>query len=225
MGSGYAFKDDPYASHARILALAGEGRGRRLLDVGAADGFLARRFAERDWQVTGIERDERQAALARPHCRSVVVADLNRVIPELDERFDVIVYGDVLEHLLEPERVLRSLNRYLAEGGFIIVSVPNVAHLWVRLMLLSGRFDYMDRGILDRTHTRFFTLKTFRELLAACDVEVLTLVPISVPLPLVVPQRFHGGLLRRIQALSAAGARWWPRGLAYQFVATGRRKR
>ena len=65
-----------------------------------------------------------------------------------------LVYGDVIEHLSDPLRIMRELNRHLAPGAVVIVSVPNVAHLSVRLSLLFGRFEYQDRGILDRTHLR-----------------------------------------------------------------------
>lgn len=219
----YTFKDDPYSSHSAILAYAGQGRGRRVLDVGSADGFLAMRLAQQGWRVTGIERDPDLAACARRHCEDVIVWDLNQGSPPVTGPFDAIIYGDVLEHLIAPEAVFQQLNRLLADDGAVIVSVPNVAHLAVRLMLLTGRFDYMDRGILDRTHLRFFTLKTFRQFLDRCGVELTGLTSVPVPLPLIVPARYHGPWLRLLHRASAWGARCWPRGLAYQFVARGRR--
>ncbi len=222
--SVYTFKANTHSSHTTILRLAGRGQGRRLLDVGTADGFLAQRFAEQGWQVTGIERDPALASLARRYCSEVVVADLNEGVPDLDGVFDTIIFGDVLEHLIVPEEVFQSLVRRLANDGIIIVSVPNVAHLWVRLTLLLGQFDYADRGILDRTHLRFFTLKTFGQFLEACQVRVTTIVPVPAPLFLAIPQRYHRRWLSALHALNALGARWWPRGLAYQFVAIGRRR-
>lgn len=217
----YGFKGDPSSSHATILRFIGQGRGRRLLDVGAADGFLAERFAEQGWAVTAIEQDPELASCARRHCSEVVVSDLNNGVPQLTGSFDAMVYGDVLEHLASPELVLRDLNRHLKKDGMVIVSVPNVAHLWVRLMILLGRFEYADRGILDRTHLRFFTLKTFRQLLEQGHVHLVELVPVPAPLALVVPPRFHGAWLRWLQKVHAFGARCWPAGLAYQFVARG----
>ncbi len=222
--SVYAFKDDPYSSHHQLLRLAGPGNGRRLLDVGAADGFLARRFALQGWRVTAIEQDSGLAAQAKAHCEAVAVCDLNGPLPELEGRFDAIVYADVLEHLVQPGAVFRQLNRLLTPEGRLFVSMPNVAHLWIRLMLLSGRFDYADRGIMDRTHMRFFTRKTFRTFLEECGMEITSLVPVPAPLFLAVPERFHGAWLRGLHRLNAAGARCWPAGLAYQFVAEGRRR-
>ena len=158
-----------------ILRRLGDGRSRRALDVGAADGFLAELLTRQGWQVTALERDPAQAAKARGRCHDVIIADLDEAAPRLEGVFDAIVYGDVLEHLADPLPVLVALNRSLAPGGRVIVSVPNVAHLWVRLSLLLGRWEYADRGILDRTHVRFFTRRSFARLLgdAGLDLEEL----------------------------------------------------
>jgi 2-polyprenyl-3-methyl-5-hydroxy-6-metoxy-1,4-benzoquinol methylase len=215
----YRLKDDPYSSHSLILSRLGEGRGRRALDVGAADGFLSEKLTGRGWSVTALERDPELAARARGRCKEVVVADLDAAPPLLSGPFDAIVYGDVLEHLSDPLATLVALNRTAAPGATVIVSVPNVAHLWVRLSLLAGRFDYADRGILDRTHLRFFTRRTLRAFLASAGLGLRELLVTPVPLPLVVPERWHGAWLRGVHRASAGAARAWPGGLAYQFVA------
>jgi SAM-dependent methyltransferase len=218
----YQLKDDPYSSHAVILSLLGEGRGRRVLDAGAADGFLAEILTARGFDVTAVERDPVQAERARAKCRDVIVADLAEAAPTLSGPFDAIIYGDVLEHLGDPLSALLAVNQTLAPGGLVVVSVPNVAHLWVRLSLLAGRFDYTDRGILDRTHLRFFTRRTLLALLAQAGLAVDTVHVTPVPLPLVVPARLHSAGLRIVHRLSARASRWWPGGLAYQFVAACR---
>jgi SAM-dependent methyltransferase len=221
-GSPYQLKEDPHSSHSVIVALLGEGGGRRLLDAGAADGFLAEVLTERGWIVTAVERDPVQADRARGRCHEVIVGDLVEVAAKLPGPFAAIVYGDVLEHLTDPAAALATVNQHLAPGGRVVVSVPNVAHLYVRLSLLAGRFDYADRGILDRTHLRFFTRRSFLALLAEAGLDVDTLRVTPVPLPLVVPRRLHGRWLDLAHGLSAWAARRWPRGLAYQFVAACR---
>ncbi len=221
--SPYQLKSDPYSSHAVILSRLGEGRGRRALDVGAADGFLAELLTRQGWQVTALERDPTQAAKARGRCHEVIIADLDQAAPRLQGLFDAIVYGDVLEHLNDPLPVLVALDRTLAADGRVVVSVPNVAHLWVRLSLALGRWDYADRGILDRTHLRFFTKRSFAALLRDAGLSVEELVATPVPLPLILPPRLHGRALDAVHALSAGAARAWKSGLAYQFVAVCRR--
>ena len=218
-GTLYRFKDDPYSSHALILSRLGAGHGRRTLDVGAADGFLATELTARDWKVTALERDPAQAALAAARCEQAITVDLERERPALAGLYDAAIYGDVIEHLSDPLGVMRELNRHLAPGALVIVSVPNVAHLSVRLSLLFGRFEYGNRGILDRTHLRFFTRRTFVEFLGRAGLTVRELAVTPAPLPLVVPERFHGRWLDVVHRFSAGMARVWPGGLAYQFVA------
>jgi 2-polyprenyl-3-methyl-5-hydroxy-6-metoxy-1,4-benzoquinol methylase len=222
-GPRYTLKADPYSSHSVILGWLAEGRGRRLLDVGAADGLLGRHLTARGWKVTGIEADPAMAAAGAAHCERMLVADLNRGLPTLDGDFDAIVCGDVLEHLADPAAVLRALVGALAGDGEVTVSVPNVAHLWMRLSLLAGRFDYAERGILDRTHLRFFTRRTLDALLAGAGLRAVRAVATPVPLYQVVPPRWHGGALAAVHAMSAAAARAVPRLLGYQFVAQARR--
>jgi len=210
---------DPYSSHSVILSRAGDGKGRRLLDVGAAQGVLAQRFAHRGFEVTCIEGSAELAALGKSKCHEMIVADLDKPLPTLNGEFDMIVYGDILEHLRNPLEVFKGFNRYLRPNGKVIVSVPNFAHLWVRLNLLLGRFDYADRGILDRTHLRFFTLRSFRDFLREGGLEVEDIVATPVPLLLVVPERHHGWWLRMLHGVNAALARCWKTMFGYQFVA------
>lgn len=214
--------DDPYSSHARILAYAGSGNGRKLLDVGSAQGVLAEQFQAAGFEVTCIENNPEWVELARPRCRHMIVADLEKTLPELPGPYDVIVYGDVLEHLKDPLAVLTTLNRALRPGGTVIVSIPNFVHLFVRLNVICGRFEYMDRGILDRTHLRFFTLTSFRRLLQESGLRIEHLSATPVPLPLIVPVQYHGWLLRLLHAINAGLARFWKRMFGYQFVAVAR---
>jgi 2-polyprenyl-3-methyl-5-hydroxy-6-metoxy-1,4-benzoquinol methylase len=218
----YAFKADSHSSHALMLDWLGDGRGRRVLDVGAADGLLARRLSERGWRVTAIEGDPALAAAAAPHVERLVRADLNAGVPAVDGPFHAIVYGDVLEHLVDPLTVLRGLNRALGPAGVILVSIPNVAHLWMRLSLLGGRFQYGDRGILDRTHLRFFTERSLRDLLREAHVSIERWTATPVPLHQVVPPAWQGRWLDTLHAASAVVSRRVPRLLGYQFVVLGR---
>jgi 2-polyprenyl-3-methyl-5-hydroxy-6-metoxy-1,4-benzoquinol methylase len=155
-------------SHALVLDLV--GRDKAVLDVGCSTGALGKALSERGCTVTGVEVDPEAADHARSHLAEVLVADLDDVelgsLP-FDRDFDVIVFADVLEHLKDPVRALRSSASLLRPGGYAVISIPNVAHASVRLALLDGRFDYQDLGLLDETHIRFFTRQTLRGLLAS----------------------------------------------------------
>ena len=152
--------DATVRNSSQTLELELVGSNKRVLDVGCATGYLARALVERGCVVTGVEYELAAAELARPSLTELVVADLDDV--DLAEQlagktFDSIVFGDVLEHLADPDRVLQSATRLLAPGGSVVISVPNVTHGSLRLALLQGRWDYRDSGLLDRTHVRFFT--------------------------------------------------------------------
>ena len=223
VASRYTLKGDPHSSHSIILEWLGEGRGRRLLDVGAADGLLSRLLTARGWKVTGLEADPVAAAAGAQHCERMIVADLDGGLPRLAGDFDAIVCADVLEHLRDPAVALMALRSSLAADGHVVISIPNVAHAWMRLSLLAGRFDYAERGILDRTHLRFFTRRTLGALVTGAGLRLTRMTSTPVPLYQVVPERWHGRALATLHALNAASARALPRLLAYQFVVLAER--
>jgi GT2 family glycosyltransferase/2-polyprenyl-3-methyl-5-hydroxy-6-metoxy-1,4-benzoquinol methylase/tetratricopeptide (TPR) repeat protein len=135
---------------------------RRVLDVGCGGGALGALLKQRPGvEVTGLEGDERAAALARTRLDRVITVDLDAMNePPLPKGyFDCIIFADVLEHLSDPEQVLTGLLPYLHERGTIVASIPNVRHQDVVLdLLVNGRWQYQPAGILDATHLRFFTL-------------------------------------------------------------------
>ncbi len=157
--------DDRNSSHALITELV--GHDRRVLDVGCATGNLAEVLAERGCRVTGIEIDPEAARQAEKHCERVIVGDVERLDlgTELDEEsFDVVLFGDVLEHLKDPLQTLKQLKPFLRAEGYVVASIPNVAHGSVRLSLMQGRFQYRSLGLLDNTHLRFFTRESVERL-------------------------------------------------------------
>ena len=214
----YVLKPDPHSSHSVILRWLGEGRGRKLLDVGAADGLLSRRLTELGWRVTAIEGDPALAQAGARYCERMITRNLDREIPVGEGPFDVIVYGDVLEHLVDPLRILVELDRSLAPGGFVVISVPNIAHLWIRLLLLFGRFDYLDRGILDHSHLRFFTERSLRAMLADAGLLIERFTATPAPLYQILPVSWHRRWVAATHSVNALIARKVRRLLGYQFI-------
>src|SRR5215216_623617 len=153
------------SSHTLIAELV--GHGKRVLDVGCATGDLAEVLADHGCRVTGIEIDPKAARQAEKHCERVIVGDVEDLdlSGELDDgSFDVIVFGDTLEHLKDPLRTLKRLKPFLQPEGYVVASIPNVAHGSVRLALMQGKFQYSPLGLLDDTHLRFFTRESVEQL-------------------------------------------------------------
>lgn len=151
--------------NTKLLAQVPES-ARRVLDVGSASGkFGAALKARQDCVVTGIEVDQEIAQHAIQNIDQVLVGDVAHVAPLLPRwYYDVIVFGDVIEHLIDPVPVLEALKLCLAPGGIMLFSVPNVCHWSVITMLLEGHWDY-DSGLLSPDHLRFYTKTSFEALL------------------------------------------------------------
>jgi SAM-dependent methyltransferase len=140
---------------------------RRVLEVGCGCGELGRLLRSRGHHVTGIELVPEMAERAQRWLDRVETADIETDgFPFLPNSFDAVIFADVLEHLIDPWRVLWEAAGVLAGGGVVVASIPNVQNIDVLRRLLRGRWEYRERGILDRGHLRFFTLHTIHDLFA-----------------------------------------------------------
>lgn len=162
--------DNP--SNVHHIELSMIPAGSSVLDVGCHTGILGAALIERNAaRVIGIDTDAEALNVAHPRLTDTRVVDVERsgwteqLRDVAGSGFDVILFGDVLEHTRDPLPILREAKKLLARGGRIVVSIPNVAHWRVRFGLLGGSFTYTESGILDRTHLRFFTKQTARALL------------------------------------------------------------
>lgn len=207
--AGYVpFNPRPHRSHQKLLRLV-DGADR-VLDVGCSSGYLAQRLQAHGAAVVGLEVDERAAAEARRFCESVRVGDVETMdLPFEPASFDVILCGDLIEHLRDPQAFLERVRPLLKPGGRLILSTPNVANWAMRLSLLFGRFRYTDRGLLDRGHTHLFTRKTLQECLTAAGYRI-TQFDFTVPVPVLATPR--------VEAAAHSIGRLRPSLFAYQFV-------
>ncbi len=164
-----------------LIQSTAEGKCLEILEVGCSAGYFGAALREIGHTVHGVEPNHNAAEAARTILDSVFEGFIqDYFMQHPDSRFDVIVFGDVLEHLPEPHEVLVLCRSHLREGGAIVASVPNVAHLSVRAMLLEGRWDYSELGILDRTHLRFFTRSTLIKLFSDSAYQVHRLHPVRI---------------------------------------------
>jgi SAM-dependent methyltransferase len=168
---------DSYFEHTRpeLRALV-PPEARRVLDVGCGAGALgaALKGQRPDAEVVGLEAFPDAAERARTRLDDVLLIDLDGLtaLPEDAGTFDAMIFGDVLEHLRDPEGVLRALLPSLRPDGVCIFSIPNVRH-WtvVYPLLVKDRWEHADAGLLDRTHMHFFTLEEFIPMLAAVGLQ------------------------------------------------------
>jgi O-antigen biosynthesis protein len=172
-------------NNTHAFALGMIGYNKTVLEVGCATGYFTKVLTEFGCKVVGLEIDPDAAKLAEQWAERVVVGNVDdpATWEEVDdEAFDVVTFGDVLEHLNDPLAALRNAVAKLTPTGFVVTSVPNVAHGDLRLLLLRGSFRYSDTGLLDRTHIRFFTLESIRQLLYEAGLVIVDTQRVIAPL-------------------------------------------
>ncbi|MCJ7444370.1 MAG: methyltransferase domain-containing protein, partial [Methanotrichaceae archaeon] len=175
--------EDKNNSHVLIIEMT--GRNKRVLEIGTSTGYVTKILKERGNLVTGIEVDKDAADIAKQYCETMIVKDIEEVdLASLIEpsSFDVVILGDVLEHLRWPGRLLFSLKSSLREGGYLVVSLPNVCHADLLLNLLNGDFRYTSVGLLDETHLRFFARRNIIEIFSEHGYAIEELQTVHLPL-------------------------------------------
>ncbi len=150
-----------------------------VLDVGCANGEMGEYlFLHKNCTMFGMDYNSFSLENARKTnaYRELLQVDLNvfsiQDFPHFHQLFDYIVLGDVLEHLMDPAGVLRKLKHFLKPTGKFIISLPNLAHISIKLQLIHDEFNYTPTGLLDQTHFRFFTWKTFPKFFAALSLKI-----------------------------------------------------
>ena len=155
--------DDPNHVWNRLANMIEDGS--EVMDVGCSSGnFGENLIAKKGCIVDGVELDSSDAKIASKKLRNVWNLNIEQLVnlKKLRNKYDVVVFADVLEHLYSPSDTLRAVKRLLKPGGRIIFSIPNMAHISVRLNLLGGDFVYTDTGLLDKTHLHFYDFNAIK---------------------------------------------------------------
>lgn len=191
----YRLKNDPLSSHFQIVGLVREMNRAPILDVGSAQGMLGQLIHGSGLEIDGVEPNPRWANDAKPYYDQLYQGTIESTsLPK--NHYRMIVCGDVLEHTVDPVAVLKQLREHSTDDATFIVSLPNVAHIAVRLLLLVGYFPKMERGILDKTHLHFFTRETAQKMLEAAGLKVERRLATVAPLGEIWPKG-KGSLLFR----------------------------
>ena len=177
----YTFSPDDGSTAARVAQLVVPGS--RVLELGCGFGSITRVLRARDCAVTAVELDPAMASAAEPYCDRLLVGDIEdpALLGGLEPAFDAIIMADVLEHLRNPGKTVYRLMGWLAKGGALVISVPNIGYFGVICEILRGDFRYRDGGILDSTHLRFFTWQSLERLLNEEGFEVNQRFEIRAP--------------------------------------------
>ncbi len=216
----YPVKTSPHSVHVYARRIV--GKSDRVLELGCGSGRFSQELKKDGARrITGV--DSRPEPEHADVFEAYISADLNTGIEKIrrelaGKRFDSVLLLDTLEHLQNPASLLQASREWLEPSGTVVVSLPNVAHLWVRLMLLFGRFEYASRGILDRTHLRFFTRKSARRFLRECGFEIVREAATVPPVELVLGMSPASVIVRMLNGISAVLAKTWPSMFGYQFV-------
>jgi SAM-dependent methyltransferase len=211
----YQFKEGDGSSHAVMLQMLDRLPPSRLLDLGCSGGLFAERARAAGHHVTGVDAVEVPGV--RERTDRFFVADLERGIPaEVGGRYDVVVAGDIIEHISRPVPLLREMRRVLRPGGQLLLSVPNFGHWYPRVRVAAGVFGYDRRGILDSTHLRFFTRSTLRRTVREAGFDVIE--ESATGLPLGAIGAGSSAALRTVRRMDAALVRVRPTLFAYQHV-------
>jgi len=208
----YTLKESLDGSHEAILDWM-DRPPARVLDLGCSSGLLSQELRALGHYVVGVD------VVTHPEVKErtdeFYEADLDHGLPTgLPTDFDVVICGDVLEHVRKPEALLPELSTVMGARGRVIASIPNFAHWYPRIRTATGRFDYDQRGILDHDHVRFFTRRSFRKLCDRSGWQVVRSRTTGVPLELLT----GGGVARAAGNVERGARAVWPTMFAYQFL-------
>lgn len=188
-----------------------------VLDVGCSDGRLGRELKKhKKCVVYGIEIDKSDAAAAKRALDKVFDFNIETSPPPSElasQQFDVIILADVIEHFTDPVAALKKLRKFLRKDGRLIFSIPNMAHISVRLQLLAGEFDYTETGLLDRTHLHFYNFNEVVRVFTNAGLQIIENDANTLPYtPVFLGQKLaelglsDDGFIKRVQEDIAAQA-------------------
>lgn len=210
--AGYRVKTAENTLHHLILSQPWDASWE-VADLGANRGILSAQIARKVARVASVDLEQPTEAGGAEPLALDLNGDFDTVLGR--QRFDVVLALDVIEHLRRPEEAVQKIAAILKPGGFLYASTGNIAYFVLRASLLLGQFNYGKRGILDLTHSRLFTIYSFRKLLVNGGFTIKDIRGLGPPIRDMVGE---GGALKAADAASGALARLWPRMFAFNFL-------
>lgn len=226
-GEKYSFKKNRFSSHEQILKLLfaesfHKTQFSRVLDIGCGSGELAAKMGEVDIEVTGVDFYDNPKA--KINCAKFIAVDIEKDLGNvIDGQYDRIVLADILEHIRNPEEILLEVRDALTERGCIIASTGNVAHIFIRMMLFLGVFNYTERGILDRTHVHLYTVKSFKDLINKSSFDIESIHYCPIPFENIIPG--HRRFTDIFSWINMLFVKLLPKLFAYQVIVVAKPRR
>jgi 2-polyprenyl-3-methyl-5-hydroxy-6-metoxy-1,4-benzoquinol methylase len=221
----YPLKLYPFSSHSTVTKILNSKENQRILDVGCGDGLFSELIRKGNVKV-GVDFIPESESI-KTNLDEYYQNDLNEGLPEgikKNEKYDYILMLDILEHLFNYENIIKESKSLLKTDGRIIISLPNIANIYIRLGLLIGRFTYGDKGILDRTHLKFFTYGSIKKLLKIHNLEIVKQKVTPIPIIEVLPNFLKNNLGKIFNIFLYLITVLFKRLFGYQFIFVTRNK-
>ncbi len=217
MPTVYTYKSNRLSSHNQIIEMVAPGSS--VLDIGCGRGVLSGHLARMGCEVVGIDREREDPSFTK-EMKSYIRQDLENAMTLVpSQSFDYVIAADILEHLRNRQQLLTTIAGGLKPQGMLITSTGNIALFIYRLLLLSGRFDYREKGILDEDHVRLFTLSSFFAEIENAGFSIVERRYTPIPFERVFSGNFaKGRLVESLTKLYQILVRLWPRMFAYQVI-------
>jgi glycosyltransferase involved in cell wall biosynthesis len=216
----YQYKEAETSLHQHVLGLEFQD-GSKVLELGAGEGDTSLAMHAKGLKVMSIDQHRPDRDLPFPFMEKDLDGGFaDEVIEKMGSQIDVVVALDLIEHLKNPESSLQELQSVLRPGGRLIASTGNIAYIVQRMGLFAGQFNYGKRGILDLTHTRLFTLRSFKRLIEGEGFRIESVRGFGPP---IVDMVGNSLVLRVLDRISSLCARVWPTMFCYQFVVVATR--
>lgn len=159
----------PNTSFSKIFSLI-PSNSKNILDIGCASGYLGKYIKSKykSIPITGLDNNKEDIKIAKKNLDEALIFNLESdIFPERfkKNKFDVVILADILEHLINPEKLLQNLHQIITSNSTLIISIPNIVHQSTIINLINRKWEYTDTGILDKTHLKFFSRQSICQLL------------------------------------------------------------
>lgn len=158
----------------KIFPLLKDLTDKKILEVGCATGYMGEKLRKQGNYVVGLDISKKDVQKAKKVLDQVFVIDLeSERLPNMGTNFDLILVAEVVEHLFEPELVIKKLMTVLKPNGQILISTPNFLHLYNRYKMLCGKFEYVEETVINKSHVHFFTYPTLKKSLNSLGLKII----------------------------------------------------